>query len=132
MKQLPSGTEAVRPFLPARDFELSKRFYEALGFRKLLEGDVVIFEVGGTSFLLQKHYEKNWAENFMMQLATCHKTPDGSATYAMRSPQGCSAGGRGGATPKRLGRSSERMYSHQASRSSTINCIMKFSAQFFS
>ena len=102
LKQLPSGTEAVRPFLPARDFELSKRFYEALGFRKLLEGDVVIFEVGGTSFLLQKHYEKNWAENFMMQLATCHKTPDGSATYAMRSPQGCSAGGRGGATLSRF------------------------------
>jgi len=68
LKQLPSGTEAVRPFLPARDFELSKRFYEALGFRKLLDGDVVIFEVGGTSFLLQNHYEKNWAENFMMQL----------------------------------------------------------------
>jgi len=68
LKQLPSGTEAVRPFLPARDFELSKRFYEALGFRKLLDEDVVIFEVGGTSFLLQRHYEKNWAENFMMQL----------------------------------------------------------------
>ena len=68
VKQLPSGTEVARPFLPARDFDLSKRFYEALGFRKLLDGDVLIFAVGGTSFLLQKHYEKDWAANYMMQL----------------------------------------------------------------
>jgi hypothetical protein len=68
VKQLPGGNEVLRPFLPARDFDLSKRFYEALGFRKPLDGDVVIFEVGDSSFLLQKHYQKDWAENFMMQL----------------------------------------------------------------
>jgi hypothetical protein len=37
---VPSGTDAVRAFIPARDFDLSKGFYEALGFKKLLDGDV--------------------------------------------------------------------------------------------
>ncbi|HVX90993.1 MAG TPA: VOC family protein [Candidatus Paceibacterota bacterium] len=63
-----SGSEAARPFLPAKDFELSKRFYEALGFSKELDSEVAIFRIGHTSFVLQKHFQKDWAENFMMQL----------------------------------------------------------------
>jgi hypothetical protein len=63
-----TGTEVARPFVPAKDFELSKRFYEALGFTKLLDGEVAIFGIGATSFILQRYYQKEWAENFMMQL----------------------------------------------------------------
>jgi hypothetical protein len=65
---LPSGSELARPFVPARDFALSKRFYEALGFEKLLDGDVAIFGIGTNSFNLQNRFEKEWALNFMMQL----------------------------------------------------------------
>ena len=65
---IPSGTELVRPFLPSRDFELSKRFYEAVGFHKLLDGDVAIFRGGSGGFILQRRYQKDWAENCMMQL----------------------------------------------------------------
>ncbi len=68
MKQIPSGTELARPFLPAKDFELSKAFYEALGFEKLLEGDVAIFRTGSGGFILQPRYQEDWAGNFMMQL----------------------------------------------------------------
>ena len=68
MKQIPSGTELARPFLPARDFAVSKNFYETLGFEKLLDGDVAIFKAGSSSFILQNYYQKDWAENFMMQL----------------------------------------------------------------
>jgi predicted lactoylglutathione lyase len=39
---VPSGTESARAFLPAKDFETSKSFYEALGFRKLLDSEVAI------------------------------------------------------------------------------------------
>jgi hypothetical protein len=39
-----------------------------LGFEKLLGGDVVIFGVGDTAFILQRYYQKEWAENFMVQL----------------------------------------------------------------
>ena len=68
MNGIPAGTELARPFLPTKDFDLSKRFYEALGFEKLLDGDVAIFRAGSGGFILQRHYEKDWAENFMMQL----------------------------------------------------------------
>lgn len=68
MSAIPSGTELARPFLPARDFDVSKRFYEALGFEKALDGEVAIFNVGAGGFILQRYYQKDWAENFMMQL----------------------------------------------------------------
>ena len=66
--KVPTGRESARPFLPARDFEASRAFYESLGFNKLLDGDVAIFEIGSTSFILQRRFEKTWAENCMMQL----------------------------------------------------------------
>jgi hypothetical protein len=65
---IPSGTEAARPFLPSKDFEVSKRFYEALGFEKLLDSEVAIFQIGKTAFILGQHYQVDWAGNFMMQL----------------------------------------------------------------
>jgi len=68
MKHIPSGTELTRPFLPAKDFDVSKAFYEALGFEKLLDGEVAIFRMGSSGFILQRGYQKVWAENFMMQL----------------------------------------------------------------
>ena len=68
MSNVPIGTETVRPFLPAKDFDLSKRFYGALGFEKVLDADVAIFKMGWSGFILQRYYQKEWAENFMMQL----------------------------------------------------------------
>lgn len=68
MSSPPSGSAIARPFLPAKDFDLSKRFYEALGFEKALDGEVAIFNIGDSSFILQRYYQKDWAENFMMQL----------------------------------------------------------------
>jgi uncharacterized glyoxalase superfamily protein PhnB len=68
MSIVPTGTELARPFVPAKDFDLSKRFYEALGFAKVLDSDVAIFNAGSGGFILQRYYQKEWAENFMMQL----------------------------------------------------------------
>jgi predicted enzyme related to lactoylglutathione lyase len=68
MNRIPADTEVVRPFLPAKDFDLSKRFYETLGFTKILDGDVAIFEIGSSGFILQRHYQQQWAENCMLQL----------------------------------------------------------------
>ena len=68
MSSIPTGTELVRPFMPAKDFELSKRFYEALGFEKVFDGEVAIFNAGPGGFILQNYYQKDWAGNFMMQL----------------------------------------------------------------
>lgn len=68
MSAIPTGTELVRPFVPTKDFDLSKRFYEALGFEKLLDGEVAIFGAASGGFILQRFYQKNWAENTMLQL----------------------------------------------------------------
>ena len=68
MSNAPAGTELSRPFMPAKDFDLSKRFYEALGFEKVLDSDVAIFNASSGGFILQRAYRKEWAENFMMQL----------------------------------------------------------------
>ena len=68
MSSVPSGTELMRPFIPAKDFELSKSFYEALGFEKVLDSEVAIFNAGSGGFILQRYYQEDWANNFMMQL----------------------------------------------------------------
>ena len=68
MSSIPTGTERMRPFVPAKDFDRSKRFYETLGFEKVLDGEVAIFNAASGGFILQRYYQKDWAENFMMQL----------------------------------------------------------------
>jgi uncharacterized glyoxalase superfamily protein PhnB len=65
MINLPSGTELARPFVPATNLELAKRFYVKLGFEKILDSEVAIFRVGASSFILTSFDQ---AENFMMQL----------------------------------------------------------------
>lgn len=69
MTGVPDGAEHVRAFLPTRDFEASRSFYEALGFEKVLDGDeVAIFNAGSGGFLLTRRFVQEWAENCMMQL----------------------------------------------------------------
>jgi hypothetical protein len=65
---IPAATDCPRPFLPAKDFATSKRFYETLGFETLLDGDVAIFAIGTGSFILQDYHHEEWAQNCMMQL----------------------------------------------------------------
>jgi uncharacterized glyoxalase superfamily protein PhnB len=64
----PPKAEQAQAFLPARDFALSKSFYEALGFEKLVDSEVAIYSVGTSTFILQNYFQKDWAENSMMQL----------------------------------------------------------------
>jgi hypothetical protein len=60
---------ALRPFVPARDFALSKRFYQALGFSPTHEDEqITILKLGSFSFMLQDFYVKGFAENCMLQL----------------------------------------------------------------
>lgn len=65
---MPTGTELVRLFLPTKDFDASKHFYEALGFEKTLDSEVAIFKAGSGGFILQRHFHEDWAGNCMMQL----------------------------------------------------------------
>ena len=60
----------LRPFIPARDFELSKRFYAALGWDTRDVGPrLALVTVGdGQHFYLQDYYLKDVAENTMLHL----------------------------------------------------------------
>jgi catechol 2,3-dioxygenase-like lactoylglutathione lyase family enzyme len=59
----------IKAFVPARDFELSKRFYQDLGFiLAWSSNDLAYLRHGDSSFLLQNFYSKEHADNFMMHL----------------------------------------------------------------
>ena len=67
---IPGPVSDLNAFVPAKDFELSQRFYQDLGFERLWGNDQVAqFQAGGFRFLLQNFYVRAWAENFMMSLA---------------------------------------------------------------
>ena len=62
-------TIEVKAFVPARDFALSKQFYQDLGFNLAWSDDALAyFRHGSSSFLLQNFYNKSHADNFMMHL----------------------------------------------------------------
>jgi hypothetical protein len=70
------AVEDVRTFVPARDFDCSKAFYEALGWSTLwTDGEgLALMELGGHRFLLQDYYVKQWAENSMLAIIVSDAT----------------------------------------------------------
>jgi hypothetical protein len=59
----------VKPFIPAKDFPLSKEFYCELGWQLNWESDgLAELELADKRFLLQDYYNKEWADNFMCTL----------------------------------------------------------------
>ena len=59
----------LKPFVPAKDFALSRRFYADLGFVEASEvGGVAYFRHGEVSFLLQDFFNQSLAENLMLHL----------------------------------------------------------------
>lgn len=67
----------VRTFVGAIDFEVSRAFYEALGWRvEWTDGTLALMENAGQRFYLQRYYVKEWAENSML-----HITVDDAAAW---------------------------------------------------
>jgi uncharacterized glyoxalase superfamily protein PhnB len=59
----------IKAFVPAKDFERSKRFYQDLGFTKASDGGgVAYFLHDDASFLLQDYYQEGLANHLMMHL----------------------------------------------------------------
>ncbi len=66
--KIPVSVE-IKALVPARDFELSKRFYQAIGFTMEWESpDLAGFKNGPSRFLLQKFYVAEHTSNFVMSL----------------------------------------------------------------
>jgi catechol 2,3-dioxygenase-like lactoylglutathione lyase family enzyme len=67
----PPPIETFRPFVPAKDLQVSLRFYRQLGFevvREFGDGSGAIIVLGPSSLILTRFFDKAYAENFMMQL----------------------------------------------------------------
>ena len=63
------GAVEIKAFVPAKDFALSKRFYEELGFEIPWSDDTLAYmRLGDTAFFLQNFYVTEHASNFMMHL----------------------------------------------------------------
>ena len=61
--------KAMRPMVPAKDYETSKRFYLDLGFRpRRLSERLFEMQLGTFSFILQDYYVEDWASNFVMHV----------------------------------------------------------------
>jgi catechol 2,3-dioxygenase-like lactoylglutathione lyase family enzyme len=61
------NAKSLRPFIGAKDFEISRRFYKDLGFKEVVIGhDMSVFQSGELSFYLQDYYVKDWANNTML------------------------------------------------------------------
>ncbi len=63
------NTIELKAFVPASNFELSKQFYQNVGFTLASEYDGIAYlRFNDVSFLLQNYYVKELADNFMMHL----------------------------------------------------------------
>jgi hypothetical protein len=61
--------KAMRPVVPAKDYETSKRFYLDLGFRSRQLGERLFeMQLGTSCFILQDYYVEDWANNFVMHV----------------------------------------------------------------
>ncbi len=59
----------IKSFVPAKNFECSKRFYQEVGFQMASEFEgIAYFKAGSCSFLLQDYYEPLHCNNSMMHL----------------------------------------------------------------
>jgi len=60
----------VKAFVPAEDFELSKRFYTLLGCKLQHDSDkLAVFELGQSRFYLQDFYVREFAEQYMLHVS---------------------------------------------------------------
>lgn len=61
--------KSIRPFIGAKDFELSRNFYRDLGFKeKVLFHNMSLFQIGELGFYLQDAYVQDWIDNSMIFL----------------------------------------------------------------
>jgi catechol 2,3-dioxygenase-like lactoylglutathione lyase family enzyme len=61
--------KSIRPFIGAKDYELSRNFYRDLGFQEIvLSHDMSLFRTDQIGFYLQNGYVKDWVDNTMIFL----------------------------------------------------------------
>jgi len=60
---------SIRPFIGAKNFEVSRSFYRDLGFEEsILATNMSLFKTEGLGFYLQDAYVQDWIDNSMIFL----------------------------------------------------------------
>src|ERR1700744_5471862 len=54
---------SIRPFIGAKDYEVSRSFYRDLGFEETVLHNMSVFKTGDIAFYLQNGYVKDWVDN---------------------------------------------------------------------
>ncbi len=63
------NAKSIRPFIGAKDFDVSRQFYRELGFTEsTISHDMSYFSTDGMGFYLQEYYVKDWIDNTMLFL----------------------------------------------------------------
>jgi hypothetical protein len=61
--------KSIRPFIGAKNFEVSRAFYREVGFEEVvLHPKLSLFQTNGAAFYLQDAYVKDWVDNTMVFL----------------------------------------------------------------
>jgi len=61
--------KSIRPFIGAKNFDLSRSFYRDLGFEEITLGhNMSVFNIEGLAFYLQDAYVQDWIDNTMIFL----------------------------------------------------------------
>ena len=59
----------IKVFVPSKDYEISKSFYAEIGFkREFVTDDLTVFQNGSSFLYLQRFYNQELADNFMLQI----------------------------------------------------------------
>ncbi|HEY8396787.1 MAG TPA: glyoxalase [Flavihumibacter sp.] len=69
---------SIRPFIGSGDFNLSRRFYQSLGWEEIpLEPRLSLFKTGNIAFYLQDYNVQDWIDNTVVFV----EVPDLEAFY---------------------------------------------------
>lgn len=80
--------KSIRPFIGAENFELSRQFYQDLGFEESLLGpNLSYFQMEGFGFYLQKAYVRDWVDNSMIFLEVADVQQYWDALLALDLPR---------------------------------------------
>ena len=61
--------KSIRPFIGAKNFEISRNFYRDWGFEEIiLDPNMSVFKTDGIAFYLQDAYVQDWIDNTMLFL----------------------------------------------------------------
>ncbi|MEP2446062.1 MAG: glyoxalase [Balneola sp.] len=61
--------KSIRPFIGAKNYTVSRRFYRELGFEEIITSPKMsYFHIDGFGFYLQDAYVKDWIDNSMIFL----------------------------------------------------------------